>query len=459
MTDLFGFRLRKKLVFNEIYQRESLYRSALALYTKSLFSRRKAQTVSWDGRTLYDFACRGSEKLDQLHKDLVNEKFAFSPAKPLKIVRHEKERTVYIWPWRERVVDLMLYQQLNQRLDRCFSHCVYAFRWHGYGVDQCQNKAERFIRSHADETVYFVKRDVSNCFPSIPHGLLAQVIAEITDPDDYLGKLLLDHIGFSYFQEDGRIVTAESGVPFGAPTACLLANLALTPFDDALAGLPGSCYSRYADDMLLMTPDKETEQLAAERFDAVFSRLGIVSKESAAVNGLLADARQGEPVQADTESGSFTVLPGLKHLGLYFKAGGTVSLAVDKQRKICALFRKAFARRRRYLKFMGSAEKRTAVLCRAAKSMLEKTQSQVAIVDYYLKHVNDVRQLELLDRWLAEEVLATALNTGHRKGNFAKISFKKLREMGLPSLVHRRSLLLHGHIDSSFLRWKSTLQG
>ena len=90
--------------------------------------------------------------------------------------------------------------------------------------------------------------------------------------------------------------------------------------------------------------------------------------------------------------------------------------------------------------------------------MLEKTQSQVAIIDYYLKHVTDTKQLQLLDRWLAEEVLATALNTGHKKGNFAKISFQELRAMGLPSLSHRRLLLLHGHIDNSFLRWKNALR-
>ena len=68
MSELFKFELQKKLKFNEIYQREALYRSALALYTKSLFSRKKARTVSWDGGTLYDFASNGTKELDLLHK-------------------------------------------------------------------------------------------------------------------------------------------------------------------------------------------------------------------------------------------------------------------------------------------------------------------------------------------------------------------------------------------------------
>ena len=454
MVEILSAGLRDKLKFDAIYQRETLYRSALALYTKSLFFRRKARTTSWDGGTLYDFADDAPKELDRLHKELVNRKFFFSPAKPLKIFRSGKERTVYIWPWRERVVDLMLYQQLNQRLDRYFARSVYAFRWHGYGIDLCQNRVARFIGRHRNETVYVVKRDVANCFPSLPHDLLREVVAAVTDPEDYLGKLLLDHIEFSYLpEEDGEPVTADAGVPFGAPTACLLANLALTPFDEALDDLPESRYTRYADDMLFLTTAPESARKAVGTFAAVFARLGLVSKGSAAIDGVLTKAP--EPVPAEP----FAALPGLKHLGIYFQPDGTVSLALEKQRKICRLFRKSFIRCRRRLKRITDARKRAALLCRAARNMLEQTQSHVAVIDYYLKHVSDARQLQLLDRWLAEEVLAVALDTGHKKGNFAKISFKELRAMGLPSLIHRRLLLRHGHIDNSFLRWKSALQG
>lgn len=452
MTELFDFKLQKKLKFNEIYQRETLYRSALALYTKSLFFRRKASTVSWDGGTLYDFASNGTKELDLLHKKLINHKFTFSPAKPLKIVRSGKERIVYIWPWSERVVDLMLYQQMNQRLDHHFSNSVYAFRWHGYGIDLCQNKVANFIVKNKSKVIYAVKRDVANCFPSLPHELLRQITASVIERGDYLEQLMLEHIEFSYWQEDGELVTADMGVPFGAPTACLLANLALTPFDNALGGMPQSCYTRYADDMLFLTTDRETAQKAAAIFDFIFVKLGLSSKKSAEINGILTKELLTAP------DDSFTLLPGLKHLGIYFQSDGTISLSREKQRKIYRLFRTFFARYRYRLKKMSDAKKRAALLCTAAANMLEKTQSQVAIIDYYLKHVTDSKQLQLLDRWLAEEVLAIALNTGHKKGNFAKISFQELREMGLPSLSHRRLLLLHGHIDNSFLRWKNALK-
>ena len=81
---------------------------------------------------------------------------------------------------------------------------------------------------------------------------------------------------------------------------------------------------------------------------------------------------------------------------------------------------------------------------------LEHGYRSIAIIDYYLKHVDDEEQLRRLDRWLAEAVLAIAFDNGHKKGNFKKMSFAKLRAMGLPSLRHRRRLLRHGHLESSF---------
>jgi hypothetical protein len=87
--------------------------------------------------------------------------------------------------------------------------------------------------------------------------------------------------------------------------------------------------------------------------------------------------------------------------------------------------------------------------------VVENGFRSVAIIDYYLKHVNDEAQLRELDRWLAEEILAVAFQNGHKKGNFRKLPFRRLRAMGLPSLRHRRRLLRHGHLESSFFQMRT----
>ena len=61
----------------------------------------------------------------------------------------------------------------------------------------------------------------------------------------------------------------------------------------------------------------------------------------------------------------------------------------------------------------------------------------------------------MIDRWLAEEVLCLAFQNGHRKGNFRGIPFSQLRELGLPSLRHRRRLLCHGQLESPFFQLRN----
>lgn len=88
----------------------------------------------------------------------------------------------------------------------------------------------------------------------------------------------------------------------------------------------------------------------------------------------------------------------------------------------------------------------------AAESITQGVRN-VALLDYYLKHVDDEAQLRHLDRWWAEEVLSRVFG-GHRKGNFRRIGFDELRAMGLPSLVHRRRLIRRGGTESSFFVWQ-----
>jgi hypothetical protein len=88
-----------------------------------------------------------------------------------------------------------------------------------------------------------------------------------------------------------------------------------------------------------------------------------------------------------------------------------------------------------------------------AAEVLERGVRNVAIIDYYLKHVDDENQLRRLDRWLAEEVLSRVFG-GHKKGHFRRISFRELRVAGLPSLLHRRRLILNKKIESPFFIWQ-----
>src|SRR5262249_18574910 len=121
-------------------------------------------------------------------------------------------------------------------------------------------------------------------------------------------------------------------------------------------------------------------------------------------------------------------------------------------RKIESVFGLARRRNRRWRRER-DARGRLQMLVRLETEVLEKGVRNVAILDYYLKHVNDERQLRSLDRWLAEAVLSAAFG-GHKKGHFRKVGFGELRAMGLPSLLHRRRMIHRGRIASPFFIWR-----
>jgi len=437
-------RSRRKVRWRDIYSETALYKAALRLYTTPLFAWRKALFASTDQRDLYDFARFGLHNLASLHQALEREAFSFRPGVALHRNFRGKARTLYIFPWEERLIDLLLYRLLSARFDSLFSPNSYAYRLHGFGLDRCQRKIARIFT--ASPVPWFAaKRDIANYFPSIRHDLLLSQLAESIEPDDYLFRLLEQRIRFAY-EDNGIPMRASQGVPFGTAIACFLANVYLTPLDYRLDAISNLHYFRYADDLLFLSQRREAIDLAVSEFDFALQSLQLLSKAGHEHNLLL--SRTG--VAAD----GFEPAVNLHHLGLEFQAGGGIRLSRDKFRKVRNVFRAAFRRKRAKLARIHDQRKRAEFLIRVAQHALAQSVRNVALVDYYLKHVTDETQLGLLDRWLAEEILSLAFGGGHRKSYFHRIPFRALRAMGLPSLVHRRRQIQHGQIEAPFFVWK-----
>jgi hypothetical protein len=163
--------MSNSLRWHDLYSETELYKAAVRLYSKPLFAWRKALVTSVDGANLYDFARNGMSNLDRLHRRLQRRQFQFEPG----VARHRnfngKHRTLYIYPWRERLVDLLLYRMLTRALDGWFSRSSYAYRCTGYGVDRCQRDLLRHLR-HRPGPVHVMKRDIRDFFGSIDHAIL-----------------------------------------------------------------------------------------------------------------------------------------------------------------------------------------------------------------------------------------------------------------------------------------------
>lgn len=431
------------LRWRSVYREAELYKSAVRVYTRPLFQWRKALRVSSDGKTLYELAGRGLRGLDAIHRELQKEMFRFRPSTGLTYNFNGKRRKLYIPPWEERIVDLLLYRILNQRLHRWFSANSYAYRDRTYGLDGCQSRIAGVLRS-ASGPLFVVKRDVADYFASVDHGILFRQLQEHIDCNDYLFELVRQRIEFEYQDEIGSH-RATRGIPFGCASACVCANIYLTELDRTIERIPGVHYFRYADDILLLSPEREAAMHAAQEISRVLKDLRLSTKPSHESEFVVHAGAVDDPWFKS--AGEF------RHLGLLFRAGGAVALSRDKRRKIENLFRFAFRRsRRRWRKLLDPVE-RARTLAVVACDVVESGVRNVAILDYYLKHVTDVEQLRSLDRWLAEEVLSLVFG-GHKKGHFAKLGFGELRQLGLPCLVHRWRLIHHGEVESPFFIWQ-----
>ncbi|MBI3553181.1 MAG: hypothetical protein HY077_11850 [Elusimicrobia bacterium] len=432
------------LRWSQAYRETELYKAAVRLYTKPVFAWRKALTASTDEKTFYDFARRGLDNIEAVHKALVRRDFQYRPG---LVVRHNfngKRRTMYIYPWQERLVDLLLYRLLNERLSSFLSPHSYAYRPGPFGVDRCQRKVARALS--APGPLYVIKRDVSDYFASVDHAALLSQLEPLAAPGDYFMELLVQRIRFLY-QDKGAVLRAERGIPFGTAVACVLANIHLTKLDGALSSIKRLSYFRYGGDLLAVSRDREAVAKATEVVDAELKSLHLRSKPSHERNLVFS---KGPAFDANFEWASR-----LRHLGLEFSPDGRTRLSRDKARKIMNLFRYAWRRRAKGIARLKDPGKRAQLAIDISRQVLGQGVRNVAIVDYYLKHVDDEAQLRLIDRWLAEQVLSLSFGGGHTKGHFRKLSFGRLRAMGLPSLVHRRRLIRHGHIESPFFIWKN----
>lgn len=432
------------LRWRDLYREAELYKAAVRVYTKPLFVWRKALGVSSDGRTLYDFAASGLKGLAAIHEQLRAGRFHFRPSVGLKYNFNGKRRTLYIPPWEERIVDLLIYRLLNRRFHRGFSTSSYAYRDHTYGLDRCQSRIRAVLRA-ANDAVYVIKRDISNYFASVNHEILRQQLERHIDPNDYLFEIVSERIQFEYQDESGAH-RANVGIPFGCASACVLANIYLSGLDREMDSVPDVHYFRYADDLLLLSKKREPVIFAESRMRDSLQELRLATKASHHADLVVTALRE-------MIDGRFERADGFRHLGLQFGYGGSVSLSRDKRRKIQNLFLFAFRRSRRRWRRIADPRERARTLSAIAAQTAEQGVHNVAILDYYLKHVTDVSKLKSLDRWLAEEILSLVFG-GHKKGHFARISYEELRRFGLPSLAHRQQLILHGKIESPFFIWQ-----
>ncbi|MEK7109100.1 MAG: reverse transcriptase/maturase family protein [Patescibacteria group bacterium] len=251
-------RIRFGHKYEDIISVENL----LAAWREFLVGKRKKIDVRQFQYHLFD-------NVHKLHCDLVGQTYCHGGYEHFKI-SDPKPRDIHKASVRDRLLHHAIYRQLYPFFDRTFIYESYSCRV-GKGthkaMDRFKSLAYKVSKNHT-RTCWVLKCDVRKFFASIDHEVLFAILEQYI-PDQKILSLLREVV--SSFCTEGS-PTSFKGLPLGNLTSQLLVNIYMNEFDQYIKHkLKAKHYIRYADDFVLLSPDKQ-ELEKRLRYIVVFLR-------------------------------------------------------------------------------------------------------------------------------------------------------------------------------------------
>lgn len=227
-----------------------------------------------------DFAARLEENLVDIQNRLIWH--TWEPGTWTRFtIREPKQREICAPPFKDRVVHHALVRVTEPLFERRFVDHSYACRV-GKGTHAAAARVLGLTRKARRNwgDYWVLKCDIAKCFPSIRHDVVKGIIRKVVRDSDvlWLWDTIIDKSGYD-----------QQGIPIGALTSQLLANITLDPLDHFIADDLGyGDYCRYMDDFLVVDGDKRRLRVlkaAIENF--LECRLGLkLNGKSAVLKGV-----------------------------------------------------------------------------------------------------------------------------------------------------------------------------
>ncbi|GHV79108.1 hypothetical protein AGMMS49944_08990 [Spirochaetia bacterium] len=208
----------------------------------------KGKRYRWESMK---FKQRLEDNLIIMQNDLIWNTYVHGPYRQF-YVTEPKKRLISAPSFRDRVVHHALCQVIEPIFENRFVNETFACRT-GRGthaavmqVAHCTRRARREWGNY-----FILKCDIHHFFPSVNHDVLKEIIRRQIRNKKVMD--LCDLIIHSYesAEQDGI------GIPIGALTSQLFANIYLTPMDQRIKNKHHvKYYARYMDDFLILSPDK-----------------------------------------------------------------------------------------------------------------------------------------------------------------------------------------------------------
>jgi len=240
-------------LFEAVVDFENLYKA----YNKSKKGKRyRIQALQFRGNLEENLIGIQNELIWKMYRPLTYRQFwVFDP----------KKRLISAPAFRDRVVHHALVQVVEPIFENKFITDSFACR-KGKGTHAAVDRVQYFERivkrNYGD--FYILKLDVKKFFPSINHDILKREFRRAIS--DKKVQRLYDQI-IDSFESNGR------GLPIGALTSQLSANIYLSPLDHFVKEVcREKYYVRYMDDIVIISPSKKHLQKLWKEIEAFLNR-------------------------------------------------------------------------------------------------------------------------------------------------------------------------------------------
>jgi len=221
VLDVLRERGRRGLPCNELYRQLFNPQLYLLAYGR-IYSNKGAMTPGVTGETV-DGMSLG--KIDRIIDAMRHERYRFSPARRIYIPKKNgKLRPLGLPTWSDKLVGEVVRLLLEAYYEPTFSDRSYGFR-PGRGC----HTALRKVAETWTGTTWFVEGDVSDCFGSLDHQIMLDILAEKIHDNRFL-RLLRNMLQAGYL-EDWEYNATLSGAPQGGVASPVLSNIYLHRLD------------------------------------------------------------------------------------------------------------------------------------------------------------------------------------------------------------------------------------
>lgn len=246
-----------KNIYEKIYDFENLYEA----WEQARKGKRYREDVLIFNRNL-------EEHLIEIQNELIYEMYEVGKYHSF-YVYEPKKRLIMSLPFRDRIVQWAIYQQLFPFYEKAFIEDSYACR-RGKGTHKAADKLQYWLRQtdRKPERYYYLKMDIAKYFYRVDHDILLKILSRrIKDTKllNLLGKIINCEsmsFGLPVGKEPDEVEITDrlcnKGMPIGNLTSQMFANIYLNEVDQyAKHELKLHYYIRYMDDIIILHHDKK----------------------------------------------------------------------------------------------------------------------------------------------------------------------------------------------------------